>query len=55
MKKIYKYATGQEVPEGAIYLYSIKNGLIEEPTSGFTKKPKEYYYVWHYFLVEIEE
>ena len=46
MKKVFKYATGEEVPEGAVYLCTIKNGLMPDG---------QYYFVWHYFLVEVEE
>ena len=44
MKKVYKFGTGQEVPEGAVYLYSTKNGEMDD------KQHKKF--VWHYFLVE---
>jgi len=43
MKKVFKYATGQKIPKGAVYLYS-----REERTKNFI-------YVWHYFLVEWKE
>ena len=46
MKKVLKYATGQEVPKGAVYLTTIKNGIMNEGT--------QYCFVWHYFLVEVE-
>ena len=45
MKKVFKYATGQDIPEGAVYLWSCKNGVMDEKTG--------YKYVWHYFLVEV--
>jgi hypothetical protein len=45
MKKVYKYATGEQVPEGAIYLWSCLNGNMYPAT--------EYKFVWHYFLVEV--
>jgi len=44
MQKVYKYATGEEIPKNAIYLYSCKNGIMNEVTG--------YKYVWHYFLVD---
>ena len=47
VKKVYKYATGVEIPEGAVYLYSTKNGVMDGKIG--------YKYVWHYFLVEVEE
>jgi len=61
MKKVYKYATGDTIPEGAIYLKTIKNGLMPKYLSGGhaedlvkTGIPSDYYYVWHYFLVEVD-
>ena len=47
MKKVLKYATGEEVPKEAKYLCSIKNGVMTKETG--------YEYVWHYFLVEVKE
>lgn len=44
MKIIYKYATGEEVPEGSIFLSTI---VEDNPNSGR--------FVWHYFLVEVKE
>ena len=53
MKKvIYKYATGDKVPEGAIYLRTITQ------TRRFSESRNQWedcWYVWHYFLVEVEE
>ena len=46
MKRILKYATGEHVPDGAIYLWSCKNGSMKE------RDIPDYKYVWHYFLVE---
>ncbi len=43
--KVLKFATGQDVPKGAKYLCTIKNGAMHE-------RGKNYSYVWHYFLVE---
>ncbi len=48
-KVVYRYGTGQEIPEGATYLCSIKNGLMKEEG-----RPEGYEFVWHYFLVEIK-
>jgi hypothetical protein len=47
MKKVFKYATGETVPDNAIYLWSTKNGLMNENNG--------YEFVWHYFLVEVKE
>ncbi len=44
MRKVLKFATGEDIPEGAIYLNSLTNGIMNnEDDSRF---------VWHYFLVE---
>ena len=48
MKKILKYATGKEIPKGAIYLCTIKNGMDRKQGEG-------YECVQHYFLVEVDE
>lgn len=46
--KVFKYATGQEVPEGATYLYSCKNGTMIDND----QYPEDYMFVWHYFLIK---
>ena len=48
MKKVYKYGTGQELPDGAVYLWSCKNGKMNA-----IDYPGDYEFVWHYFLVEV--
>lgn len=45
-KKIYKYPTGVEIPEGAVYLTTLKQ---TEDSHGHPV-----WLVWHYFLVEVE-
>ena len=47
MKKVYKYATGESIPDGAIYLWSCKNGKMVKLDMD------DYEYVWHYFLVDV--
>ncbi len=47
MKKVLKYGTGQEIPEGAIYLHTLKNGMMSDKTDAK--------FVWHYFLVEVRD
>lgn len=42
MKKVFKYGTGEDIPNEATYLFS-----REEKIDGTI-------YVWHYFLVEDE-
>lgn len=51
MKKVLKFATGQEVPDGAIYLCTIKNGFMPI----IETEKQDYQFVWHYFLVEVNE
>ena len=56
MKKIYKYPTGAEVPEGATYLGTVTQTKINDekdhPGRGMWC---DCWLVWHYFLVEVEE
>lgn len=54
VKKVYRYATGQDIPEGAIYLSTVKNGIMPNSDGNYLRKD-EYCYVWHYFLVEVDE
>lgn len=54
MKKIYKYPTGAEVPEGSVFLSTIVEEVI--PTlimGGFGQENVRL--VWHYFLVEVKK
>ncbi len=51
MKKVFKYATGQEIPKGAVYLNTVKQTESLTPEDGWMKC----WYVWHYFLVEVNE
>ncbi len=53
MKKVYKYGTGHEIPEGAIYLSTVTQTEIlgEE----YDKVVGHCWFVWHYFLVDEKE
>ena len=54
MKKVFKYATGAEIPEGAIYLSTVTQ--THEPLEHTYRTIYEpCWYVWHYFLVEVDE
>ncbi len=58
MRKVFKYGTGDDVPEGAIYLCTkteTDTETIGETSLRGEIKRKENRYVWHYFLVEVEE
>ena len=60
VKKVWKFATGQPIPEGAVYLATIKqteqelfDSSDEKPTAN--RYWERCWFVWHYFLVEVEE
>ena len=52
IKKVFKYATGQKIPKGAVYLNTISQTRVQENT---TAEWIDCWLVWHYFLVEVEE
>ena len=52
MLKVFKYGTGQEIPQGAIYLTSIVQEIEEQIDNVESLKKR---FVWHYFLVEVKE
>ena len=49
MKKIYKYATGESPPKGAIYLNTVTQTKIDVGGEFL-----DCWLVWHYFLVEVK-
>ena len=51
IKKVYKYGTGDTIPEGAIYLCT----KTQLKTPDYNGKMHPCWLVWHYFLVEVEE
>lgn len=52
IRKVYKYATGEAIPEGAIYLSTqLQTEVQVENGTPWIKC----WLVWHYFLVEVEE
>lgn len=54
MKKVYKYGTGQEIPEGAVYLSTVVEKKIDTTRAGELELQIERnMLVWHYFLVEV--
>lgn len=57
MKKVYKYPTGAEIPEGAIYLSTVTQTEIKNPPirEGYVSTWDKCWLVWHYFLVEVNE
>jgi len=51
MKRIYKYATGDSPPEGAVYLSTVTQTQIARRTDP-SGQMVPCWFVWHYFLVE---
>jgi hypothetical protein len=54
MKKIFKYATGEAIPEGAVYLSTVTQTkmLVEDGRYEDNHCWIECWLVWHYFLVD---
>lgn len=56
VRKVFKYATGQPIPEGAIYLSTVTQTERESGNrAGGGKVWEKCWLVWHYFLVEVAE
>jgi hypothetical protein len=56
MKKVFKYGTGQEIPEGAVYLTTlVENVNLKENKDVGRYGERKVRLVWHYFLVEVKE
>ena len=58
MKKIYKYATGDIIPEGAVYLGTVTQTHQEVSRQQFdmtVTSCEPCWYVWNYFLIEVSE
>lgn len=51
MKKVYKYGTGDEVPEEATYLSTVVQE-IKSSSDHITSQTSRF--VWHYFLIEVK-
>lgn len=54
VKKVFKYGTGEIIPDGAIYL-TTETDTVVEPGKYPNQSLKRSIYVWHYFLVEVED
>ena len=57
MRKVLRYATGEKIPEGAVYLWSCKNGntMLDQGNGHACLHPDCSQNVWHYFLVDVIE
>ena len=52
MKKVFKYGTGEVIPEGAVYLSTqVETRTIIINQIGNTETLNVF--VWHYFLVDV--
>lgn len=51
-RRVYKYATGQNIPDGAVYLNTVAQTTM--PDGDPRNIPLSVWLVWHYFLVEVE-
>jgi len=55
MKKVYKYGTGEVLPEGAMYLSTkVETRTDSRANGGETISFTKNMLVWHYFLVEVK-
>jgi len=56
VKRVYKFGTGHPIPEGAVYLSTIKQTeeIVIAGDMYARKETRPCWYVWHYFLVETE-
>jgi len=52
VKKVYKYGTGDVIPEGAVYLSTQVETATRYDGNGVTITTN--FLVWHYFLVEVD-
>ena len=55
MKRVYKYGTGRDIPDGAKYLCTQveKNVVVSQGNDGLsTMKSTHNTLVWHYYEVE---
>ncbi len=59
IQKVFKYGTGDPIPDDAEYL-TTEVEYIQQPingaaNAGFQMFPSPQRFVWHYFLVSLEE
>lgn len=56
MKKVFKYGTGEEIPEGAVYLSTqVDTASWDSGESSTPVRVTRNDLVWHYFLVEVKD
>ena len=58
MRRVFKYATGEPIPDGAVYLSTVAQSDVEVHDRPNFGEPRSHWeacwLVWHYFLVEVE-
>ena len=56
VKKVFKYGTGDVIPENAVYLSTVTETVQENVTTDDNKKVvvTRNLFVWHYFLTEVD-
>jgi translation elongation factor EF-Ts len=54
-KRVFKYPTGVDIPEEAIYLSTQveKHVVVNDSQTVDTHMQEQNLFVWHYFLVEV--
>lgn len=57
VRKVFKYGTGETIPQGASYVSTVVQTEREAyiQLEGKPKRMESCYFVWHYFLIEVEE
>ncbi len=57
MQKVFKYGTGQQIPENAVYLSTQveTKAYAHLKRNGDVRTVTENNFVWHYFLVEVPD
>lgn len=57
MQKVFKFATGQVIPENALFLSTQveKTVVFYETQDGGRVAKETNTFVWHYFLVQVED
>lgn len=51
IRKVYKYGTGQEVPDGAVYLNTVTQDRVLVQNADDQDVWDDCFFVWHYFMV----
>lgn len=55
VKRVFKYGTGQAIPDGAVYLNTVTQEWQPTQYKIVDNSWERCFLVWHYFLVEVED